>query len=79
MFADSLDALPIAYFSSKLLLPKAIQIAKETYRSLYDTLYLALALQEGGQFVTADRKCYDGIVGTPYQSAICWIGDVPTN
>jgi predicted nucleic acid-binding protein len=69
--------LPISFYSWEMLLEDAWHIAQESYRSLYDTLYVALALQLKGKMVTSDRKCYDGIQNTPYRSHILWIEDIP--
>ncbi len=40
--------------------------------SFYDASYHALALKEGGVFVTADKKYYDM---TKKKGAIMWLGD----
>lgn len=43
------------------LVGRAFDIAVRFDRTIYDSLYVALALQEGCQFVTADRRLYNGL------------------
>ncbi len=59
------------------LFPKAFQIANETYRSLYDCLYLSLALAIDGQMVTADLKFYDSLKTGPYANRLLWVEEIP--
>ena len=54
----------------------AYAIAKQTARSVYDCLYLALAERLGAQVVTADRRLYDAVASGPFGGYIVWIGDV---
>jgi predicted nucleic acid-binding protein len=53
----------------------AFEIAVTHQRSVYDSLYVGLALQEGCQFVTADEKLYNSLRGV-YPEALLWLGDV---
>jgi predicted nucleic acid-binding protein len=55
------------------LLQNAIDIANQTARSLYDCLYLSLAIKVQGQMVTADRKFYDALQPTVFVDKIVWI------
>jgi len=57
--------------------PKAFQIANETYRSLYDCLYLSLAIAIDGQMVTADLKFYESLKTGPYANRLLWVEDIP--
>ncbi len=54
----------------------AYAIANETRRSLYDCLYVALAVRLDGKMVTADRKLYDAIAAGPFTGHVVWVGDV---
>ena len=49
----------------------------QTQRTVYDCLYLALALQLGGQMVTADEKLVNSLSGTPWAGAILRVQDLP--
>jgi len=49
------QSLPIDYYSSLDLLDEAFEIATSTQRTVYDSVYIALAGQFGCQKVTDDR------------------------
>ncbi|MDI9430809.1 MAG: type II toxin-antitoxin system VapC family toxin [Planctomycetota bacterium] len=56
--AEMLDhflSMPLGIHDSALLLPAALEIAVATCRTVYDSLYLALAVELGATVVTADR------------------------
>ena len=55
----------------------AFDLADRTQRTVYDCLYLALAVQLGGRMVTADQRLYKSLAGTPWAGHICWVGDLP--
>ena len=58
------------------LVTAAVEIACKTSRTVYDCLYLALAVQEGSAVVTADEKLRNALLGTQYSRHILWIADV---
>jgi predicted nucleic acid-binding protein len=53
---------------------RALELANETRRSFHDLLYLALALSEECDLVTADQKFVNGLKGTPYEGRTLWLG-----
>ena len=53
--------LPIQFHESRPLIDPAFALAEEIGASLYDGLFLALALRLGGQLVTADQKLFQKI------------------
>jgi predicted nucleic acid-binding protein len=53
---------------------QAIQLAMETGRTVYDSLYLALAVAEECGLVTADERFVNALRGTPYASRVNWLG-----
>jgi hypothetical protein len=59
------------------LLPAAFDLADRLQRTVYDCLYLALAIPLGAKMVTADLRLYNALRGTPEASYLCWIEDVP--
>ena len=69
--------LPIRMHSHRPFFPEAFDLALETSTSLYDSLYLKLAMHLDGEMVTADRKYVDAISGTEYEDALLWIEDIP--
>jgi len=52
----ALLAVPIEIYSSQLLLESAVDLAVHTARTVYDNLYVALALLLDCPFVTADER-----------------------
>lgn len=52
---------PLSFFPSLNLLPEALRIADATGRTVYDSMYLALAAARRCRLVTADRKLYNGL------------------
>jgi predicted nucleic acid-binding protein len=59
--------------SSLVLLDLAFDIASGFDRTVYDSLYLALALQFRAQFVTADEKLANAVAA---QLPVKWLGAV---
>lgn len=58
------------------LVPHAFQLAVTHGCSAYDALYVALAVDEGCQLVTADRRLYNSLA--PHlPETMLWIEDVP--
>jgi predicted nucleic acid-binding protein len=54
--AQLLQAANIEFLPTRLLLEEATRIAVELDHPAYDCLYLALALERGCRFVTADKR-----------------------
>ena len=59
------------------LLNEAFEIASRTGRTVYDCLYLALAVQLGGRMVTADEKFVNSLAATPWAASVLRLQDVP--
>ena len=49
-------SMPIRLFSHQALLPRAMQLARKYGLTVYDTLYLALAVEHGAAVFSADQK-----------------------
>jgi predicted nucleic acid-binding protein len=73
-----LPTLPLNRHSDQPLLASAFDLADRTQRTVYDCLYLALAVQLGGRMVTADQRLYNGLAGTPWAGFVHWVADLPT-
>ena len=73
---DRIQAFPIQPYSSQTLREKAFQIAIENRRSIYDCIYLALAELLEGRMVTADRRFFLALQGSPLEDYIFWIEDL---
>ena len=69
--------MPVQMHPWQDLLLDAGQVAHETYRSVYDCLYLVLAKQINGRMVTADKKLYLALENSKEWGAyLLWIGDI---
>ena len=76
---EILNALPsigIAVHPSDSLVVSAFEIASKIDRSVYDCLYLALAVAHDCPLVTADRKFHTVIAETPFGKHALWIEGV---
>lgn len=58
------------------VLHAALELAITHRRSAYDSLYVALALREDCQLVTADERLYNALRNI-FPGTMLWIGDVP--
>jgi predicted nucleic acid-binding protein len=70
---DDFRALPFNFVPTARLLDDAYKFAVKNHRTVYDSLYLALSLREGCQFVTADEKFVNAI-GSSFPN-IVWIAN----
>lgn len=77
LILGQLPALPLTRHPEAPLLTLAFDLADRIQRTVYDCLYLALAVQLSGRMVTADQRLYNSLVGTPWAAYICWVGDHP--
>jgi len=64
--AGNLGRLGLTVFPAPPLIASAVAVACATGRTAYDSLYVALALQEGTVLVTADEKLFNALQGTEY-------------
>lgn len=69
--------MPIKVWESKSLLPEAFNIAVKAQRTVYDSLYIALAISEGCRMVTADKKLYNSLHNGPFKNTVMWVEDIP--
>ena len=73
----TLCGLPLAIHKTHALAPVALEIACMTGRSVYDSIYLALAIREEGVVVTADERFYNALANTPLSSKTMWVASIP--
>lgn len=62
--------------STQPLARPAFVLAHQYTRSVYDALYVALALQQGCQLVTADERLYNAL-RPALPETMLWVGDLP--
>ena len=69
--------IPVQMYPWQDLLLEAGQVAHETYRSIYDCLYLVLAKHLKGKMVTADNKLYLSLKESEdWSDYLLWIEDI---
>ena len=74
---QSLGALPLAVSPSWPRVLPALTLACQAKRTVYDSLYLALAVRESAIMVTADEKFVNALKGTPLEAYALWVEDIP--
>jgi predicted nucleic acid-binding protein len=67
--------LPVDYYSSLDLLDEAFEIATSTQRTVYDSVYIALAGQFGCQKITDDRKLFNSLKNTSLRPLLSLLED----
>ncbi|MGH9783457.1 MAG: type II toxin-antitoxin system VapC family toxin [Terriglobia bacterium] len=72
-----LRRLPIRISPSADLLDLATILSLDTTTSLYDCIYLALAVMQDASVVTADHRFYQSLATGPLRNRLLWIGDIP--
>jgi predicted nucleic acid-binding protein len=73
---QNLGSLPLIWHPLWPLSVVALEIACRTGRTLYDSVYLALAVQENVPVVTADQRFYNALQGSTLTAFILWIEDL---
>lgn len=72
---EQAELAPVRSIPSVSLISEALKIAFAYNRSIYDSLYIALAQREACQFVTADLRLYNALKD-PLPERMLWIGDI---
>jgi predicted nucleic acid-binding protein len=73
----TLDTVRFQIHPSRPLLPLALELATRFGRTVYDSLYIAVAMIRHCPLVTADRRLHDALAGGPLRSHVLWVADVP--
>lgn len=71
-----LRKVPIKRHAFTAYLDRAYEIANLAQQSIYDSLYVGLALLLDTQVITADRRFYDAIRKGPLKKHVLWVGDI---
>ncbi len=66
--------LPIEVQQSGELIERALGLAIETGQTVYDCLYLAVAIAERAVLITADERLARAILAGPFAKYVRWIG-----
>lgn len=70
---NALMEVPLHVRLSAPLIVSALDIANRSQRTVYDSLYLSLALREKAKLVTADLRLFNAIESTPLAAHLAWI------
>ncbi len=70
-----LRSLPLAITASSDLIEIALELAIKTGHTVYDCLYLALAMTSNCAMVTADRRLTNALAGSFLSEHIVWLGE----
>jgi predicted nucleic acid-binding protein len=57
------------------LLEPAFDIALATGRTVYDSIYMALAVALNCKLMTADQKLYSALRAGPFADDVIWVAD----
>jgi len=68
--------LPLKITPSSTLIESALEIAMEKDRTVYDSLYVALAVKTDAVMVTADKRLVNALAGSPMEKYVQWLGNV---
>jgi len=68
--------LPLQITPSEKLIQSALQIAMQYDRTVYDSLYVALAVKTGSTMITADKRLINALADSPLEKYVKWLGDV---
>jgi predicted nucleic acid-binding protein len=58
------------------LVSDALELACRYRRPIYDSLYIALAVQQDTVLMTADKRLYNAMRETPLAKRFAWVGNV---
>jgi predicted nucleic acid-binding protein len=66
---------PLDLHTVRSLVGPAFDIALATGRTVYDSIYLALATALGCKLVTTDQKLFNALQSTPFAGDVLWVAD----
>jgi len=67
--------LPLEIRPSSLLLSAAFELAVQLDRTVYDSLYLALAVAEECALITADARFHASVTASAFTKHVQWVED----
>lgn len=69
-------AVTLQTYPSEPLLETAVDMAIALGQTVYDCFYLALAVKQRCQMVTADEKFYNALLSSTYVSNLLWVENI---
>ncbi|HEV7767056.1 MAG TPA: type II toxin-antitoxin system VapC family toxin [Thermoanaerobaculia bacterium] len=74
---NAFENLPLEIYQSTTLLAPAFSLSLSLDRTVYGSLYLALAVAQDCALITADQKFHAAAAASPFAKHIRWIGHEP--
>jgi len=74
LLADMLD-LPLEITPSEQLVQAALELAMRTGRTVYDCLYIALAVQRKAVMLSGDQRLVSALAAGPLKDHVAWLGE----
>lgn len=71
---QALNKLPLTFSGAYNLLDAAYELAVEIKQSVYDCLYLALAIANDSYVVTADKRFYNAVSKSSFRNYVQLLG-----
>lgn len=68
--------IPLRITSIEELIRPALPIACENDQTVYDSLYVALAMKHSTTMITADNRFVNALAGGPYEKYVLWLGEM---
>lgn len=72
---STLGEAPIEWHEDAGFFQEAFSLGTELGRTVYDSVYLSLAIRLDRHLITADRRFYDAVRASRLSSRIVWIED----
>ena len=72
----ALLSVPKVVYPTEVLLPASLELACRLGRTVYDSLYLALAALLDSPLITADQRLFRGLAQAGWTPLVRWIGDL---
>jgi predicted nucleic acid-binding protein len=67
--------LPLEIAPSDQLVPPALELAMQTGRTVYDCLYVALAVEIKAVMISNDRRLINSLASGPLKGHVVWLGE----
>ncbi len=75
--AEDVEQADVNIHPMRPLFGPGLRFALATGRLAYDCIYLALADSLSTRVLTADRRLYNALQGSPYSRLVLWVEDGP--
>jgi predicted nucleic acid-binding protein len=72
---DAIVSVPIEIETSRALMPLAVDMGLAYGITIYDAIYVSLAMIRENVLVTADRKLVEIMGKTDFKKYVAWLGD----